>query len=114
MSSTTTTRSGASLVMGQSNLAAGARSARTTNSRANDGESRPAGVLAGTVHDAQHSSEFASFVLVPRAIIRGVDVPLPFSLVSNDEAHDRLLVMPAIGGCTTCTPWPQCVEDSDA
>jgi hypothetical protein len=24
-----------------------------------------------------------------------LDVPLPFSLVSNDEAHDRLLIMPA-------------------
>jgi hypothetical protein len=44
----------------------------------------------------KHSSRFASFVLLAKADYPAeLDVPLPFSLLSNNAAADRLEVMPA-------------------
>ncbi|MGO8744894.1 MAG: DUF4954 family protein [Thermoguttaceae bacterium] len=87
----------AALVMGQSNLAAGATIGSNHNSRANDGEIQAGrGFWPGLCTTLKHPSRFASFVLVAKGSYAAeLDVPLPFSLVSNDEAHDRLLIMPA-------------------
>jgi len=87
----------ASLVMGQSNLAAAATVGSNHNSRANDGEIQAGrGFWPGLSVTLKHPSRFASFVLIVKGSYPApLDVPLPFSLVSNDEARDRLVVMPA-------------------
>jgi hypothetical protein len=87
----------ASLLRGQSNIAAGATIGSNHNSRAPDGEIVAGrGFWAGLCTSFKHNSRFASFVLAAKGSYPAeLDVPLPFSLVSNDEAHDRLLVMPA-------------------
>jgi hypothetical protein len=87
----------AALLMGQSNLAAGATVGSNHNSRANDGEVQAGrGFWPGLCVTLKHSCRFASYVL----LVKGnypyeLDVPLPFSLVSDDPARHRLLVMPA-------------------
>lgn len=87
----------ASLVMGQSNLAAAASVGSNHNSRANDGEIQAGrGFWPGLSVTLKHSSRFAAFVLIVKGSYPApLDVPLPFSLVSNDEARDRLVIMPA-------------------
>jgi len=87
----------ASLVMGQSNLAAGATVGSNHNSRANDGEIQAGrGFWPGLGVTLKHPSRFASFVLIVKGSYPApLDVPLPFSLVSNDEARGRLVIMPA-------------------
>ena len=87
----------ASLVMGQSNMAAGATIGSNHNSRANDGEIQAGrGFWPGLCTTLKHPCRFASFVLVAKGNYPAeLDVPLPFALVSHDEAHDRLQVMPA-------------------
>ena len=85
-----------SLVLGQSNIAAGATIGSNHNSRANDGEILAGrGFWPGLCVNLKHNCRFASFTLLAKgAYPAELDVPLPFSLVSNDVAHDRLLVMP--------------------
>ena len=87
----------AALLMGQSNLAAGATVGSNHNSRANDGELQAGrGFWPGLCVTLKHPSRFASFVLVAQGDYpTELDIPLPFSLVSNDSARNRLLVMPA-------------------
>lgn len=87
----------ASVVMGQSNMAAGATIGSNHNSRANDGELQAGrGFWPGLCVTLKHPSRFASFVLVAKGNYPAeLDIPLPFSLVANDEARDRLLVIPA-------------------
>jgi hypothetical protein len=87
----------ASLVLGQSNIAAGATIGSNHNSRANDGEIRAGrGFWPGLCTTLKHSSRFASFTLLAKADYPAeLNIPLPFALVSNDVARDRLLVMPA-------------------
>lgn len=87
----------ASLVMGQSNLAAAASVGSNHNSRANDGEIQAGrGFWPGLGVTLKHPSRFASFVLIVKGSYPApLDVPLPFSLVSNDEARERLVIMPA-------------------
>jgi len=87
----------ASLLLGQSNLAAGATVGSNHNSRANDGELQAGrGFWPGLCVTLKHPSRFASFVLVAQGDYPAeLDIPLPFSLVSNDRTRDRLLVMPA-------------------
>jgi len=67
------------------------------NSRANDGEIRAGrGFWPGLSATLKHSSRFASFVLVAKGDYPyELDIPLPFSLVSNNERLNRLQVMPA-------------------
>jgi len=86
-----------SLVLGQSNIAAGATIGSNHNSRANDGEILAGrGFWPGLCVNLKHNCRFASFTLLAKgAYPAELDVPLPFSLVSNDAARDRLLVMPA-------------------
>jgi hypothetical protein len=87
----------AALVMGQSNIAAGATIGSNHNSRAADGEfvaSR--GFWPGLCVSLKHNSKFASFTLLAKGDYQyELNVPLPFSLISNDEASNRLVVMPA-------------------
>jgi len=87
----------AALVMGQSNIAACATLGSNHNSRAPDGEIQAGrGFWPGLCTSIKHNSRFASFVLLAKGDYPAeMDVPLPFSLVSNDVAHDRLVVMPA-------------------
>ncbi len=87
----------ASLVMGQSNIAAGATIGSNHNSRANDGEIIAGrGFWPGLCVSLKHSSRFASFVLIQKgAYPAELNIPLPFSLVMNNEKEGRLEVMPA-------------------
>ena len=87
----------ASLVMGQSNIAAGATIGSNHNSRANDGEIRAGrGFWPGLCTTLKHSCRFASFTLLVKGDYPAeLNLPLPFALVNNDVAHDQLQVMPA-------------------
>jgi hypothetical protein len=87
----------ASVVMGQSNLAAGATIGSNHNSRANDNEVQAGrGFWPGLCTSVKHSCRFASFVLLAKAHYPAeMDIPLPFSLLNNNPAGDRLEVMPA-------------------
>ncbi|MGA2499949.1 MAG: DUF4954 family protein [Tepidisphaeraceae bacterium] len=87
----------AALLMGQSNIAAGATLGSNHNSRANDGELQAGrGFWPGLCTTLKHCCRFASFVLLAKGDYPAeLNIPLPFSLLSNDTAADRLLVMPA-------------------
>ena len=86
----------ASLLLGQSNLAAGATVGSNHNSRANDGEVQAGrGFWPGLCVTLKHSCRFASYVLLVKGNYpHELDVPLPFSLVADDPARDRLVLMP--------------------
>ena len=87
----------ASLVMGQSNIAAGATIGSNHNSRANDNEIQAGrGFWPGLCTSVKHSCRFASFVLLSKAAYPAeLDIPLPFSLLNNNEAKARLEILPA-------------------
>jgi hypothetical protein len=87
----------ASLVMGQSNIAAGATIGSNHNSRAADGELVAGrGFWPGLCVSLKHNSQFASFVMLAKGDYPSeLSIPLPFSLVSNDASKDCLVVMPA-------------------
>jgi hypothetical protein len=87
----------ASVVMGQSNMAAGATVGSNHNSRANDNEVQAGrGFWPGLCSSVKHSSRFASFTLLSKADYPAeLDIPLPFSLLNNNPAEDQLEVMPA-------------------
>ena len=87
----------ASLVMGQSNVAAGATIGSNHNSRANDNEIQAGrGFWPGLCTSVKHSCRFASFVLLSKAAYPAeLDIPLPFSLLNNNETERRLEVLPA-------------------
>lgn len=87
----------AALVMGQSNMAAGATVGSNHNSRANDGEVVAGrGFWPGLCTTLKHSSKFACFMLLVKGDYPAeLNIPLPFTLVSNDESRDRLTLVPA-------------------
>lgn len=87
----------ASVIMGQSNIAAGATIGSNHNSRANDSEIQAGrGFWPGLCTSLKHSSRFASFVLLSKADYPAeLDIPLPFSLLNNNVTHGRLEVLPA-------------------
>ena len=87
----------ASVVLGQSNLAAGATIGSNHNSRANDNEVQAGrGFWPGLCTSIKHSCRFASFVLLSKGDYPAeLDIPLPFSLLNNNVSKDRLEVMPA-------------------
>lgn len=86
----------AALVMGQSNMAAGATIGSNHNSRANDGELVAGrGFWPGLCTTLKHSSKFASYCLLVKGDYPAeLNIRLPFTLVSNDEHHDRLNLVP--------------------
>jgi len=87
----------ASLVMGQSNIAAGATIGSNHNSRANDNEIQAGrGFWPGLCVTLKHSCRFASFVLIAKGDYPAeLDILLPFALVNNNVSKDRLEIMPA-------------------
>jgi NDP-sugar pyrophosphorylase family protein len=87
----------ASLVRGQSNMAAGATIGSNHNSRANDGEIEAGrGFWPGLSTSVKHSSRFASYCLLAKGDYRAeIDLPLPFCLVDDDRTRDRLVLAPA-------------------
>lgn len=86
----------AALVMGQSNMAAGATIGSNHNSRSNDNEIQAGrGFWPGLCTSIKHSCRFASFVLMSKADYPAeMDIPFPFSLLNNNVSKDQLEVMP--------------------
>ena len=86
----------ASLVMGQSNIAAGATIGSNHNSRSADGEIVAGrGFWPGLCVSLKHNSKFASFTILAKGDYPvELNIPIPFSLVSNDVAKDQVIVMP--------------------
>jgi hypothetical protein len=87
----------AALVMGQSNMAAGATIGSNHNSRSPDGEIVAGrGFWPGLCVSLKHNSRFASFAILAKGDYPAeLDIPIPFALISNDVARDELIVMPA-------------------
>jgi Domain of unknown function (DUF4954) len=87
----------AALVMGQSNIAAGATIGSNHNSRAADGEIiAKRGFWPGLCVSLKHNSQFASFTMIAKGDYQHeLNVALPFSLISNEEHTNSLVIMPA-------------------
>ena len=87
----------AALIQGQSNMAAGATVGSNHNSRGADGEIIAGrGFWPGLCVSLKHNSRLATFTIVAKGDYPAeLDIPLPFSLISNDVTHDELVVMPA-------------------
>ncbi len=87
----------AALVMGQSNMAAGATIGSNHNSRSPDGEIIAGrGFWPGLCVSLKHNSRFASFSILAKGDYPAeLDIPIPFALISNDVSKDELIVMPA-------------------
>ena len=87
----------ASLLMGQSNMAAGATIGSNHNSRGADGELIAGrGFWPGLCVSLKHNSRFASFTLLAKGDFPNeLDIPFPFSLVANDTASNELKIIPA-------------------
>ncbi len=86
----------AALVMGQSNIAAGATIGSNHNSRGADGEViMGRGFWPGLCVSLKHNSQFASFSILTKGDYPSeLNVPFPFSLINNDVTNDRLVIMP--------------------
>ncbi len=86
----------ASLVMGQSNIAAGATIGSNHNSRSADGELIAGrGFWPGLCVSLKHNSKFASFTILSKGDYPyELNIHLPFCLISNDTANDKLVIMP--------------------
>jgi hypothetical protein len=86
----------AAVIMGQSNMAAGATIGSNHNSRSADGEMMAGrGFWPGLCVSLKHNSRFASFTIIAKGDYASeLDIPLPFSLVSQDVAANVLQVMP--------------------
>src|SRR4051812_23219795 len=87
----------AATVMGQSNIPAGATIGSNHNSRSPDGEIIAGrGFWPGLCVSLKHNSRFASFSILAKGDYPAeLDIPLPFSLISNDASKDELVIMPA-------------------
>jgi hypothetical protein len=87
----------ASVVLGQSNMAAGATIGSNHNSRANDNEVQAGrGFWPGLCTSIKHSSRFASFILLAKGDYPAeLNIPLPFSLINNNTSKDCLEILPA-------------------
>jgi len=87
----------AATVMGQSNIAAGATIGSNHNSRSADGELMAArGFWPGLCVSLKHNSKFACYTILAKGDYPAeLNIPIPFSLISNDVTHNRLVVMPA-------------------
>lgn len=86
----------AATVMGQSNMAAGATIGSNHNSRGADGELIAGrGFWPGLCVSLKHNSKFASFTIIAKGDFPAeLNIPIPFSLVSNDVSNDKLIIMP--------------------
>ena len=86
----------AATVLGQTNMAAGATIGSNHNSRSADGEIIAGrGFWPGLCVSLKHNSRFASFTIIAKGDFPAeLNIPIPFSLVSNDVRNDKLIVMP--------------------
>lgn len=87
----------AATIMGQSNIAAGATIGSNHNSRSADGELIVGrGFWPGLCVSLKHNSRFATFSILAKGDYPAeLNIPIPFSLISNDVTNNRLVVMPA-------------------
>ncbi len=87
----------AALIMGQSNIAAGATIGSNHNSRSADGEMQAGrGFWPGLCVSLKHNSKFASFSIISKGDFPAeLNITIPFSLISNDVANNELVIMPA-------------------
>jgi NDP-sugar pyrophosphorylase family protein len=86
----------AALLQGQTNIAAGATIGSNHNSRSPDGEVVAGrGFWPGLCVSLKHNSKFGSFTIIAKGDYPAeLNIPVPFSLVSNDVSRDTLIVMP--------------------
>ncbi|GAA4309507.1 DUF4954 family protein [Compostibacter hankyongensis] len=86
----------AALLMGQSNMAAGATIGSNHNSRGADGEIIAGrGFWPGLCVSLKHNSRFATFTLIAKGNYPAeLDLPIPFSLLINDESNDQIRIIP--------------------
>lgn len=86
----------AAMVEGQSNMAAGATIGSNHNSRSADGELVAGrGFWPGLCVSLKHNSKFASFTIIAKGDYPSeLNIPIPFSLISNDVHNNRLVVIP--------------------
>jgi NDP-sugar pyrophosphorylase family protein len=86
----------AATVMGQSNMAAGATIGSNHNSRSADGELVAGrGFWPGLCVSLKHNSKFATFSIIAKGDYPAeLNIPIPFSLTSNDFTNNRLVIMP--------------------
>ncbi|MEP6674634.1 MAG: DUF4954 family protein [Ferruginibacter sp.] len=86
----------ASVVMGQSNIAAGATIGSNHNSRSADGEIVAGrGFWPGLCVSLKHNSKFASFTIIAKGDYPAeLKIPIPFSLISNDVSNNKLVIIP--------------------
>ncbi|MCR4675692.1 MAG: DUF4954 family protein [Sphaerochaetaceae bacterium] len=86
-----------SLVMGQSNMAAGANIGSNHNSRSADGEMRAGrGFWPALSSSIKYNSRFASFVMISKGTyIHELNIKLPFSLLSDNLKHGYRQIYPA-------------------
>ena len=87
----------ASLIMGQSNIAAGATIGSNHNSRSPDGEIIAGrGFWPGLCVSLKHNSQFASFTILAKGNYPAeLDIKIPFALICNNEHDDQLVIIPA-------------------
>lgn len=86
----------AATLMGQSNVAAGATLGSNHNSRSADGEFIAGrGFWPSLCVSIKHNSKVASYTLLAKGDYpHELNIPIPFSLISNDAAANQLVVMP--------------------
>src|SRR6218665_29984 len=86
----------AATLMGQSNVAAGATLGSNHNSRSADGEFIAGrGFWPSLCVSVKHNSKLASYALLAKGDYPyELNIPIPFSLISNDAANNRLVIMP--------------------
>lgn len=86
----------AALVMGQSNIAAGATIGSNHNSRGADGEVIMArGFWPGLCVSLKHNSKFASFTILTKGDYPyELNITFPFSMITMDLSKDQLVIMP--------------------
>ena len=87
----------AALTMGQSNVASGATLGSNHNGRTADGEMQAGrGFWPGLCVSLKHNCRFASYTLMAKGDYPSeLNITLPFALVNNNVAKNRLEVMPA-------------------
>ncbi|MEP7257793.1 MAG: DUF4954 family protein [Flavitalea sp.] len=86
----------AALLTGQTNIAAGATIGSNHNSRSPDGEIQAGrGFWPGLCVSLKHNSKFASYAILAKGDYPSeLNIPLPFSLISNNVSADTLTIMP--------------------
>lgn len=86
-----------SLIMGQSNMAAGANIGSNHNSRSADGELRAGrGFWPALSSTLKFDCNFGSFTIIAKGnYIHELNMPLPFTLISDNVKEHRREIMPA-------------------